>query len=110
MAVYFKCKRDQLRKVLNQLRGSISHSRTKGMTLPLTIEFAPKSISLISLHQSDSIEAICDKEAKVEMPFRIMWKALADHSSENFTGLIKEGNLKIGTYEANDEQIHFIKG
>ena len=80
------------------------------MTLPLTIEFSPKSMSLISLHQSDSIEAICDKEAKVEMPFRIMWKALADHSSENFTGLIKEGKLKIGTYEANDDQIHFIKG
>jgi len=110
MTVFFKCKRSHLRKVLNQLRGAISHSRTKGMTLPLSIHFSPKLMSLTCLQQSDEVEAVCDKKASAKMPFRVMWKALADHSSENFTGLIKEGKIKIGTYEANDEQIHFIKG
>lgn len=66
-------------------------------------------MTLVCLQQTEEIEAVCDKTAKIEMPFRVMWKALADHSSENFTGLIKEGEIKIGTYEANDEQIHFIK-
>lgn len=98
MAVYFKCKRDHLRVVLNMLRGSKSTRSIKGLTLPISIQFTPNMMELRSVHQTEKIEAICDKEAKVEMPFRIMWKALAEHSSENFTGLIKEGKLKIGTY------------
>lgn len=80
------------------------------MTLPVFIQFKPNKMELTSVHQTEKIEAICDKEAIVKLPFRIIWKALADHSSENFTGLIKEGKIKIGTYEANDEHIHFIKG
>lgn len=106
MSIYFKCKRDDLRPVLNQLRGSISHTHTKGLTLPLSITFEPKTIRFTCLKQTLSIVGVCDKKAQVDLPFRIFWKALAEHSSENFTGVIKEGKLKIGTYEVNDDKIH----
>lgn len=91
------------------LRGSVSHGKTKGMTLQLSITFELKKITFTCLQQTKTIDSVCDKLAYVDMPFRILWKAIANHSSENYTGFIKEGKLKVGSYEAIDTQIRFFQ-